>query len=139
MIYDDGVDEHRELLFVAEERRDIGHGRALDVHHGLTMTLDEYRRGKAFDERGRDFVGNHRSRLRVGYRLVIFFTSCVVRHPRAFSQWWSGSREPDGLAAEVDAGATGRRRFAPAEQLARTDLLVQGEDAVHQRLGTGRA
>ena len=61
------VDAHRELLLVAQERRDLGEHAAVDVDDRLAVALDEHRAREPLDDRGRDLVGGHRGRGGVGF------------------------------------------------------------------------
>src|SRR5206468_2005635 len=110
----------------------------------------EHRARKAFDHRcGNFIVGRGRRVLLLLFYvffsaravLVIVFTSVVVRHRRGVPRDVLSAGQGVGRGAvallDLDAGAAVACARAPLHDLAAADLLVQGEDPVHERLRTG--
>src|SRR4029077_10426224 len=126
------VDTLGEALLVAQEHGDVVPLVDADVDDGLSVRIGEHRVGELLEQCGGHLVGG-------GRRLVNFFTSVVVvvRH-RAARRRSPGDGNAVALVA-LDVGAAALGAGATPHDLAGFDLVVQGEDPVHQRLRAGRA
>ena len=101
------VDALRELLLVAQERRDVVPLLSRHEDHGLTVRLEEHAVGELRHQRGRDLVAGRLGSRRL---LVNFFTSVgvvvghvAVRAPQTVdgtpSRWSISIAAPPPLAA----------------------------------------